>query len=261
MYLLSNQYATPIKFRLPAENYILVVERRYDNNFVFLRSTKADFNRYALIYLRPYDVFYRIKVYDLNFDLCFISSDFRIANSEYTLDKCQVNITFEPVKSPFPEKNIIIDCQLFGNNLTCEFESIDKLDHNVTIEIYKMAKPFGRILYNKTSVKAVSGKIDFYLEDGTYEIIVYANSVLQHLLTKILEIGEGFVKNEALLYMFLLISIALAVAGAVSNPIVTLIGQILLSIVMFTLNVSVFAISMVSSLVLLMAIAFYFLRR
>ncbi|MEM1684877.1 MAG: DUF2341 domain-containing protein, partial [Nanopusillaceae archaeon] len=136
LYLLSNQYAVPIKFRLPSEDYILVVERKYDSNFVFLRSTKSDFNKYALLYLRPYDIFYRIKVFDENFNLCFLSNEFRIVNNEYFIDRCTLNISFKETQKidVFPEKNVIVKCALYNFTYICEFESLDKLDHNVSVE-------------------------------------------------------------------------------------------------------------------------------
>ncbi|MEM5830473.1 MAG: hypothetical protein QXL82_03110, partial [Candidatus Aenigmatarchaeota archaeon] len=263
LYLLSNQYAVPIKFRLPGENYILVVERKYDSNFVFLRCTKSDFNKYALLYLRPYDVFYRIKVFDENFNLCFLSNEFRIVNNEYFIDKCTLNISLKETQKidVFPEKNVIVKCALYNFTYICEFESLDKLDHNVTVEVYRLIKPFGRILYNITSIKAVSGKIEIELDKGTYEIIVYANSNLQYLLRENLSLGEKTIRDASLLFIFLIFSITFAIAGAISNPLVFFILQIFLSLIMYILGLSLFTITSITSLVFLAIIAFYFLRR
>jgi hypothetical protein len=205
----------------------LVIERLYGNNYRFVRSAKSDFSNNLIVYLQPYDAFYRVTLYNPDLTICFASSEFKIASQIYYITACQspTNIS---APSPFYEKNVNVTCN-FDNStktLTCDFYALDNLDHNVTLYVYKIVKPFGKVLYNSTSIKAVSGSLSVQLQDGfNYEYTVEVHSFFDYLTGFINLFG---VLKDPTLLIVLMVPLSLGLVLGMFNPIVGLIAEILL---------------------------------
>jgi hypothetical protein len=214
LYMLSSSLASPITFQLPQENYILTVEKDYTDTFVYIRSTKADFNKNAVIYLRPYDTFYRIYVYTPDRQLCFQSSEFKVAASTYTVTSCN-QMAAIPTPSFMYEANVNLTCTYNNDTRTvyCEFYSLDDLDHNVTMYIYKYNKPFGRSLYYTQSIYGVSGSMQKQLDAGfEYDVRLEAHSDYQYFSFTV-DTGAVTITEQSIFFLFLLLFIIGAIVG------------------------------------------------
>jgi hypothetical protein len=214
LYMLPSYLASPISFQLPQENYILTVEKNYAGTFVYIRSTKADFNKNAVIYLRPYDTFYRIYVYTPDRQLCFQSSEFKVAASTYTVTSCN-QMAAIPTPSFVYEANVNLTCTYNNDTHTvyCEFYSLDDLDHNVTMYIYKYNRPFGRSLYYTQSIYGVSGSMQKQLDAGfEYDVRLEAHSDYQYF-TFTVDTGTVAITEQSIFFLLLLLFIIGAIVG------------------------------------------------
>ena len=260
--MLSNQYAVPIKFHLPDENYIISIERRYDNNFIFVRNSKSDFSKTALIYLRPYDVFYRFNVYypAPSGNICFLASEIKVSQQDYYISTCnqaQANITISPIY----EENVIINCN-FNNNtrlLSCDFDSKDKLNHNITLKVYKSVKPIGFKLYCLNNTYAVSGSVSCLINDnGFYEVNVEANSQYQYLRFPLNL--QQLITDINVLY-FALILVLICTSAGFYHPFLGLALNILLAFIFNLIGIMNFYTGGIVSLGILFAIILMLWRR
>jgi len=112
-------------------------ERGYGANFVYIRSDSADFNKKVVIYLRPYDVYYKVKVFTSYQTLCFQSDQFKIASSTYEILSCQARFSKLHNSAHVYQKIIDGNCSTFdsGNytRVLCSFVTLDNLDHDVNL--------------------------------------------------------------------------------------------------------------------------------
>ena len=243
LYMLPLSYATPITFILPRENYILYVERIYGGNAVYIRSEKADFNSRAIVYLRPYDVYYKIKVFTDNFQSCFSSEDIRISSTEYRISSCSEleNIT------KFEFRQILkANCEQSEYNenyvrVVCSFYTLDNLDHNVNFTVYKLTNLFDKAVYYSDSIKATTGTFSTLLQKGfEYRIVIRVGSSFD-IFTKLVDLKEAVFTQEGIIISILLF-MTLTFVG-LFNPFISIVlGVIALAISVY-LNLIYISIS------------------
>ena len=262
LYMLPSQYAAAITFNLPNEGYILVFHKSdMAGNSYYIRSSRADFNKKAIIYAQPYDVYYKIFVYNTNRTLCFVSSIFKIASSEYTVTSCNVNISI-PQPTQYIYKNINATCNFDNstNTLTCSFISLDNLDHNVTLTIYKIVKPFKQTLFYRDSKVGVSGEFTAVLnETGEYYILMESHSEYDAFNWLISKIPEEF-RDPAVNFLISLFFIACALMGAV-EPLLGFGGIIMGFIIGYMTNTLTYGTSTIIAFTIIFIFGIYLLRK
>ena len=261
IFMLPSQYAIPVKFTLPDQNYILNVERKRDNYYEFLRSTRSDFAKNALVYLRPYDVFYRISIIKPDSSLCFASGDFKIVQNEYAITSCQVtysNITYIPTTISY--LNVRFNCK-FNNEtliLKCDFEATDSQDHDVWINVYRVTKLFGKELYYSNYTRAISGSFEVKLEKGyDYEYVIYTHSDF-NFWNGLVQLSE-LIKDPNIFFIILFLSITFFAIG-IFNPIIGITLQIILITITNLLGVSTLAGNGIIAVLIILGLAFYFVK-
>jgi hypothetical protein len=260
LYMLPSSLAVPVTFTLPEQDYIIAVERNYEG-FVYLRSDKADFNKKAVIYLRPYDILYRITVYTYDYKLCFPSAEFKVATNTYEIPSCtvgvQINIT------PIYERNLQVDCKVAGEtneslSVECDYYAKDNIDHDVTFTVYKHVKPFGKIVYYNQSQKAVSGSFQVTLQKGfVYEAVFVAHSIFE-MFKQIFDLSTLIFISE-IFFIVLLIYGILAVVGYF-NPFLGFLSMIAVSFILSVLGLMNLLNSVVAGLGILFVFAIIFTR-
>jgi len=261
LYLVSNENSESVIFTLPRSDYILYVEKYFDGiETSYIRSSKADFNKKALIYLNFYETQYKIKVYTDNQQLCFQSSLFRVTSNEYSISSCSEGTLIFP--STLYESNINITCS-FSNEtkkITCDFITNDNLNHQIIMKVYRLTTPFGMSLYDEQSIESVSGSlISDELEEGfIYEYVVEAHSEYEYL--------RGTVNLVTLItstdFMFFIFTffVLISVVG-IFNPFVSLVMTISLLVVLTTLNLISLVSTAIAGIVILYSVALILIER
>jgi hypothetical protein len=261
LYMLPNTYATPITFTLPDQNYILYVERGYGANFVYIRSDSADFNKKVVIYLRPYDVYYKVKVFTSYQTLCFQSDQFKIASSTYEILSCQVGLANYTI-APLYQKIINGNCSTFdsGNytRVLCSFVTLDNLDHDVNLTIYKLVEPFGEIIYYQNSTKASTGSFDVLLEKGyDYKVVMSAHSIFDYIT---FNIYSKILQKSAEVFTFALILFVVSAVIGFINPFAGLVMNVLILFGLSATGVLTLQSGVIGALTLLIIVAIIFTR-
>jgi hypothetical protein len=259
--MLPNAYATPITFTLPDQNYILYVERGYGANFVYIRSDSADFNKKVVIYLRPYDVYYKVKVFTPEQTLCFQSDQFKVASSTYEILSCQAGLTNYTI-TPMYQKIISGNCSTIdlGNytRVLCNFVTLDNLDHDVNLTIYKLVEPFGEIVHYQNSTRASTGSFDVLLEKGyDYKVVMSAHSILDYITFNIY--SKILQKSVEVFTLALVLFVASAVIGFI-NPFAGLVMNVLILFGLSATGVLTLQSGIIGALTLLIIVAIIFTR-
>lgn len=262
LYMLPQDKGSLIKFSLPATDYILIAERKYEGGFVYVRGTKADFNKNAYIYLKPYDEFYRISVYTDDQKICFTSSEFKIAESAYSVTECGLISTIYP--TAFYEKNLNATCAYYNSTkiFKCEFYALDNIDHEVRLQVWKNVKPWGKVLVFDQTQKTVSGNFETVLEEGnSYEYVLSASSAVEYL-SGIIDTGIVLIKDYGI-YLFAIIFFVSIVGVGAFNPFVGFLLSAIFFVVLNVLDIISLKASAFISLILisLMGIIFIYRRR
>jgi hypothetical protein len=261
LYMLPNSYATPITFTLPDQNYILYVERGYGANFVYIRSDSADFNKKVVIYLRPYDVYYKVKVFTPEQTLCFQSDQFKVASSTYEILSCQAGLVNYTI-TPMYQKIISGNCSTFdlGNytRVLCSFVTLDNLDHDVNLTIYKLVEPFGEIVYYRNSTRASTGSFDVVLEKGyDYKVVMTAHSIFDYITFNIY--SKILQKSAEVFTLALILFVVSAVIGFI-NPFAGLVMNVLILLGLSATGVLTLQTGIIGALTLLIIVAIIFTR-
>jgi hypothetical protein len=261
LHMLPSSYATPITFTLPDQNYILYVERGYGANFVYIRSDTADFNKKVVIYLRPYDVYYKVKVFTPEQTLCFQSDQFKVASSTYEILSCQAGLVNYTI-TPMYQKIINGNCSTFelGNytRVLCSFVTLDNLDHDVNLTIYKLVEPFGEIVYYQNSTKASTGSFDVLLEKGyDYKVVMSAHSIFDYITFNIY--SKVLQKSAEVFTLALMLFVVSAVVGFI-NPFAGLVMNVLILLGLSATGVLTLQTGVIGALTLLIIVAIIFTR-
>jgi len=261
LYMLPSSYATPITFTLPDQNYILYVERGYGSNFVYIRSDTADFNKKVVIYLRPYDVYYKVKVFTPDQTLCFQSDQFKIASSTYEILSCQAGLSNYTI-SPMYQKIIDGNCSTYdlGNytRVLCSFVTLDNLDHDVNLTIYKLVEPFGEIVYYQNSTHSSTGSFDVLLEKGyDYKVVMSAHSVFDYIT---FNVYSKILQKSAEVFTFALILFVVGAVVGFINPFAGLVMNVLIFLGLATTGVLTLQSGVIGALTLLIVVAIIFTR-
>ena len=259
VYLLPSNYAQAITFRLPNQDYVIYAERLYGDGYTYVKSSKADFNKNAILYLQPYDTYYRIKVFKDDASLCYQTSDFKIASTTYSISSCNVNVSYSPPQI-FYVKNVNVSCG-FDNttkNLTCTFVSSDGFDHDVNLIVYKQNKLFNNTIYYNNTLHGTSGTFIVNLQDGFYySYILTAHSVFDYfssfvnLASRVAEAGIN--------YIFLIVFIFAALFGFI-KPEFGILSIVLLIFISAVIGISFFEIGAIVGLIIAFGLI-YFIRR
>jgi hypothetical protein len=261
IYLIPLSVSSPITFTLPGSNYIFVAERQYGSNFVYIRSDLSDFNRKIVMYLRPYDTYYRITIYSEIGQLCFASSEFKVASSTYEITSCAA-ITNISYPSPWYQKNINYTCTKTQNgnitNVKCDFYALDNLDHDFYLVVYKYSEPWGKTLYSNQTLHAISGSLSVDLGEGAYDVYLYAHSDPDYL-------WADFVNNKVLIvsteiFFFLLLLYCLSCVVGWFNPFIGLLFNIVITFIASFLGLATFPQQAIAGLTILFIFAIMFTR-
>jgi hypothetical protein len=261
VYLIPLSVSSPITFTLPGSNYIFVAERQYGSNFVYIRSDLSDFNKKVVMYLRPYDTYYRITIYSEMGKLCFASSEFKVASSTYEITSCAA-ITNISYPSPWYQQNINYTCTKTQNgnitNVKCDFYALDNLDHDFYLIVYKYSEPWGKTLYSNQTLHAISGSLSIDLGEGAYDVYLYAHSDPDYLWT-------DFVNNKVLIvsteiFFFLLLFYCLSCVVGWFNPFMGLLFNIIITFIASFLGLATFPQQAIAGLTILFIFAIMFTR-
>jgi len=261
LYMLPLSYATPITFTLPNQNYILYVEKGYGSNFVYVRSDTADFNKKVVVYLRPYDIFYKVKVFTPEQTLCFQSDQFKVASSSYEILSCQAGLTNYTIQ-PLYQKIISGNCSSYdiGNytRVLCSFVTLDNLDHDVELKVYQLVEPFGEVIYYENSTRGATGSFDFLLPKGyDYKVVMSAHSVYDYI--SLIIQTKQLIKSAEIFFFALLLFIVSAVIGFI-NPLAGLVMNVLLLFGLSATGTLSLQSGIIGAITLLIIVAIIFTR-
>jgi len=261
VYLIPLSISSPITFTLPGSNYIFVAERQYGSNFVYIRSDLSDFNRKVVMYLRPYDTYYRITIYSEMGKLCFASSGFKVASSTYEITSCTA-ITNISYPSPWYQQNINYNCTKTQNgnitNVKCDFYALDNLDHDFYLVVYKYNEPWGKTLYSNQTLHTVSGSLSVDLGEGAYDVYLYAHSNPEYLWTTFVNNKVLIVSTEIFFFLILLYCLSCVVGWF--NPFIGLLFNIIITFIASFLGLATFPQQAIAGLTILFIFAIMFTR-
>jgi hypothetical protein len=261
IYMIPNSIASTVVFTLPGSDYIFVIERLYGSNYVYLRSDYSDFNKKVVMFLRPYDTYYRITIYSSFGQLCFASSGFKVASNTYEISSCS-QVTEISYPSPWYQQNINYTCSRQDHDnittITCNFYALDNLDHDFYLVAYKYNEPWGRTLYDNKTVRAVSGSLSMDLGEGAYDVYLYAHSDPNYL-------WSAFVNNKVLiasaeLFVFLLIFYSLSCVVGWFNPFIGLLFNIMITFIASFMGLASLPQQAVAGLTILFILSIIFTR-
>jgi hypothetical protein len=210
--------------------------------------------------LRPYDIFYKIKVFTNDQKLCFESKEFKVASTTYEITRCSVEevITIEPIE----KKEVSMNCSTNelenSTEVYCTFVSLDNLDHNITLTVYKIVRPFGEVIYYQNSTYATTGAFYVELPKGyDYKVVMTARSIFDYLQFFV-RTAERIVSSEMFYYALILFVIS-AVIG-MFNPFAGLITNVLILLTLATFGLITLETGIIGSLALLFILAIIFTR-